>query len=874
VAFSKESLWCEEAVRMSSQEHVLGRPVCIGSLFNASTGGFLPQTIFQDPAPTGHFERYINSEVKSMVEEKDSDRFDLFGVKGALKLGVALGLVKVAGSAKYLTDRKRSGRTVRGSIAASFTSVIESISLNVSTLQGILDLDVLRNTDATHFVSSITWGGKALVTVSSSAGDSVNKCEVYGCLQSALDGLAASLHATRCVEPQDTKNLAEAQYSFNMICDGMTSSVPQTSEEAVAMLASALTKISEQNDGKGVPLTVTLEPIETATEFCGLVNPTTKRVANIQEGPVAEVLNVLDALCLLEQNLFDVSEDICGGEKQFDIISEVGELKFQELLGCVQALANRGRIKIRASLRCVLAGYDLDALDDLSDVVTAAGRSCDRLLRNLADFNNRYSAKVNVFHILATKVAGLHVVGKKQCENWSSQFAGKELYVFQYNEDTLTDEYVSYVILILQQVSYGNPKPEIVLLDSCVACPCAAAGGFSCSMPHALHHFGADASCKCHDVVAEHRRQQSVPSVQCVSGAFIRLGIRPADAVVVLVPCPSPNCPPSTRYRWTCRRCCGLDRPAEATLYYSKSAKTFCCGCGMVPTTSLTYRCPNMNHGRDFVVYGDNLSGELEQLDNRVVIVTMGASGVGKSTFINALANYFAATSFAEMATRELITLAHTVTLVDGQAYSVGTPEVAGDGLNGNCATQKPRVYSFIVNGYIVDIIDSPGIGDIRGLEQDKRNMQETLTLLTRYPHVNAFIYLLNPDEQRLSTDFQYCFNVFVSGLPCIATNNIIFVYVRARNIIYNLGNSNTSRLLGTYLNALHRKNGRKLIELTSGNQFLFENECINLLAAQRYGCAVIDSDVSDTFSKSWQHSSAAARELLEQILSLKPLRI
>jgi GTP-binding protein EngB required for normal cell division len=852
---------------MSREESVLGRPVRIGSMYNASTGNFIPQTIFLDPTHAGDILPYGNSNVKVMIEENDSDKYSLLDVKGFLMLGVALGLVNVEGSARYLTEQKKSERTVRGSIAASFISVIESVTLNGSEFQGKVDVDALRNPLATHFVSSITWGGKAIISVSSSAGDSRDRNEIKGSVQAACRRIAGCFEAAVDVgvDSQGREDQGESSYSFDLKCDCVVTSVPKTFDEAKAVLSSVSTKIFEQNDGKGVPLTVILEPISTARESCGIASTVETRIVHMNDELIEEVSSVLDQICLLRQKMDDVKWDVFSGQLS-NIVADGDEVDVRDQDASVQSFVHRSRAKIGEALTNVLDERDCDVWDDLSDALTAAGTKCRRHVADLSKFYDRCGRKARIIDSIAARVPSLHVVGKKERDDWRIRFVGKELYVFQYGDDTVIGEYLLHAILILSQTLGANPNAETVLLDTCVDCNCS---GGECRMPHGLHHFGIDGSCRCHDLVAERRQIHSTPSVQRVPGTIVREGTKPADAVPVLMPCPQSDCSCAVQHRWSCRHCCDLKRTEDPSLYYSKGANVFSCGCGSYPVASLSYRCSDIGHGPEFVTYGSNLFDQLEQQDNRIVVVIMGGTGVGKSTFINALANYLAAASLAEMAKKEVIALIHSVFQMNGRTYSIGTPDADGDGLTGMSMTQKPRAYSFLVDGYIVEIVDSPGIGDTRGHEQDKQNMHETLTFLNYYPYVNAFLFLMNPDDTRLSTAFEYCFNDFVSRLHGNAVDNIIFVYPRARDIWYNLGNSNTSRLLGVHLDALQQRNGKKLLRPTSSNQFLFENDSFKFLVAKKFGCAV-DTDAVNTFAKGWEHSSRAARNLFRQIQSLK----
>ena len=54
-------------------------------------------------------------------------------------------------------------------------------------------------------------------------------------------------------------------------------------------------------------------------------------------------------------------------------------------------------------------------------------------------------------------------------------------------------------------------------------------------------------------------------------------------------------------------------------------------------------------------------------------------------------------------------------------------------------------------------LIDTPGIGDCRGIEKDKENVENILAFLTCYDKINAVVVLLKPNNARLTVAFKFC---------------------------------------------------------------------------------------------------------------------
>ncbi|CAF5072251.1 unnamed protein product, partial [Rotaria sp. Silwood1] len=100
----------------------------------------------------------------------------------------------------------------------------------------------------------------------------------------------------------------------------------------------------------------------------------------------------------------------------------------------------------------------------------------------------------------------------------------------------------------------------------------------------------------------------------------------------------------------------------------------------------------------------------------------------------------------------------------------------------GQSCTQQCRSFVFQVGEKKLRIIEAPGIGDNRGLDQDNKNFQEILTFISQYEHLNGICILLNPNEERLTILFRFCVNELLRHLHESAKENIIFVFTNARS--------------------------------------------------------------------------------------------
>lgn len=260
-------------------------------------------------------------------------------------------------------------------------------------------------------------------------------------------------------------------------------------------------------------------------------------------------------------------------------------------------------------------------------------------------------------------------------------------------------------------------------------------------------------------------------------------------------------------------------------------------------------------------------------------ILVLGETGVGKSTFINAFLNYLIFESFdnAKEASKAYLEFALPC------SFSVNHPDPSNpygefksvriqvgpqdddteqDGNDGDSATQKTSVYPMRYRNTTYRLIDTPGIGDTRGPEQDKINMRGILDALSKYQEVHGILILLKTDQSRLTATFRFCFEELLSHIHRSAVANIAFGFTHARNSDYLPGQS-----LGP-LNRLLTKHTDVNFTLNSSTAYCFDAESFRYLAAHHQGVKVGDDRA---YRESWDKSREATLRFLDHIDSLKP---
>ena len=262
--------------------------------------------------------------------------------------------------------------------------------------------------------------------------------------------------------------------------------------------------------------------------------------------------------------------------------------------------------------------------------------------------------------------------------------------------------------------------------------------------------------------------------------------------------------------------------------------------------------------------------------DEVINILLLGETGVGKSTFINAFANYLAFSSLQEARDNQPIVLIPvSFILASGHHFeehniTFGEPDPSSNeqfNKRGQSVTQQCRSYVFDLPHHQrrrMCIIDTPGFGDTRGIEQDDRNIEHIREYITQWKYLHAVCFLLKPNESRLNIFFRSCFDQLFSLLGPGVGANVMFCFTNARSTLYAPGN--TAPLLKKMLSTV--ESGR--VELKKENAFCFDNESFRYLMAVRKEVQFSKEEESD-YEKSWITSVKESNRLMDHLQRKQP---
>jgi predicted GTPase len=257
-------------------------------------------------------------------------------------------------------------------------------------------------------------------------------------------------------------------------------------------------------------------------------------------------------------------------------------------------------------------------------------------------------------------------------------------------------------------------------------------------------------------------------------------------------------------------------------------------------------------------------------------ILVIGASGIGKSTWINGMANYMNFNSFNDARFADEITclIPMKFNFPYGKENLVNVKTTIGKSNNkqeslarGQSATQQPKVYRYVTDLYDFNLIDTPGICDTRGVEYDIENIKMIMECMSQWDVIHGVCILLKPNEARLKLSLRYCLHELLVNLHKECIPNIAVVFTNTCTTLYRPGETLT--LLHKMTEKIKEEYGSEIV-FDDKNTFCIENEAIKPLYAYHNGIE-LDECIIDDCSNSWEHTVSESYKMFEYFASLTP---
>ena len=251
-----------------------------------------------------------------------------------------------------------------------------------------------------------------------------------------------------------------------------------------------------------------------------------------------------------------------------------------------------------------------------------------------------------------------------------------------------------------------------------------------------------------------------------------------------------------------------------------------------------------------------------ESSDCDINLLLLGGTGVGKSTFINSISNYFKYRDFKSAQKGTVQVLIPVSLNLSNSKVVCGDPDKNESHDHGKSATQNVKVYLFPIKVddkvYNLRIVDSPGVGDPRGIDQDNIHIDNILAYLSTLKKLHGICFVMKANETRFTSFVEYCLKQVLTRLDKSASNNIIFITTYSKSAQYTAGETKI-HCLGPLVDNIKSKPPHVDIPLTDKNVFALDNEAFKVLLEMQEGKKFRKHEVAG-FSESWKASSKACR--------------
>ncbi|XP_063922373.1 uncharacterized protein LOC135136857 isoform X2 [Zophobas morio] len=255
--------------------------------------------------------------------------------------------------------------------------------------------------------------------------------------------------------------------------------------------------------------------------------------------------------------------------------------------------------------------------------------------------------------------------------------------------------------------------------------------------------------------------------------------------------------------------------------------------------------------------------------DNDVNLLLLGETRVGKSTLVNAISNYFNYASFKEAQKRDIDILIPMYLNVAESSRVFGTADENEVHDQGKSATQYVKVYVFPIKmdnkTFNLRLIDTPGVGDPRGMEQDNINLDNVLAYLATLKKLHGICFVLKSNQTRFTKFAEYCLKQILTRLDKSASQNIIFITTYSKTAGYTAGETK-SHCLAPLVKDIKSRPPYANIPLSDDNVFCLDNEAFEALLASQDGKRYTKREVKG-FETSWQVSSNEIQRLLRYVI-------
>ncbi|KAI1852962.1 hypothetical protein JX265_012851 [Neoarthrinium moseri] len=853
-----------------SSRPALGQVADLGAFYDARTDSFLPTNLIAGNPPPSILRSSTQKSQQAVVINGDSlpKKLAALGVDDDLAASILARLVPLSGASTYLTSTRRSEATIEGAVRFTITTEQMTLQIGSADIRPHISAHAFQNGNATHVVLGITFGAECIIGAQAPCGKDIAQSQ--GLLWPKLSKLAAycegNLVTTSMVKLKDRTSTTDADLGdeFHNLDIAIFSDVPEygsfkkiSGDTLSGFIRSFPSAIKATSGGRGVNLTYTLASLEWVSYILNINSRPRISLTHPPQGMIKSFIHLYQRWLDIGRHIQDYVDEVetCRGCNFCSTHTELSDVQDQ----LEKALAKKSALRIEFARILLGIRSSTSTAEELRSFVAQSysGALTPKSISNLLT-----QAKDKLYFRRQLLTSGGQYLDFDRAKEAIS--VGSNIYILYFNVDTKKDEDSWNTNReIITRLLNRNSGDYLVAVAECSA--------QELSLLKSRITFYRSGG-----VITFDMREGMDLVDQCFAQYDTKLldtskCNMPQGRKPLRLPCPHTTCDKTQVCDWTCYSC-------RMPLEYCD--KYMYCECGRVKASDFTWQCNSPDHGKEFVKHrAPALTTSLRSLDSYKErnILVLGETGVGKSTFINAFHNYMQFGSLDDALGHNelkfLIPSSFSMQYIDRSRHSNGSfiqcdvkvddNESEKDGSRGDSATQKATPYRMRFGDLLIRLIDTPGVGDVRGIEADQKNLASILGTISQYEAIHGIIILLKPNSSRLSLMFRFCVKELLTNLHKDAAKNIVWGFTNTRQSNYMPGDSYKP------LERLISKHKPLGLELSPETVFCFDSESFRCLAAKKQ--AGIDMDNLDDFRLSWKRSVQEVDRLMNHVSDLEP---
>lgn len=842
----------------------------MGTFYNARNDSFLAENLLQPSLPlsaintTDVYRTIMSSDDQNTYQK----RFEMMGIGSTLSASILAGMVNCRGSSRYLEETIED-KSSQMAFYHTLTTRRDQVNCQFPGIQDFLATRAIHDSRVTHIVTEIEWGARSVVSAKMQLASAMQTGSAKDQFRVDCAVFASAIETLQSTSADTTGSLLKAKIQSRLdvtlhsdMLDGDDGILLEDLQEAYEYLQLMPLHVKDENGGKGWPVMYYLLPVEIIPYLLHVQVPGFKPT-------VFPASDCLDSFV----KLFDQYQ-ACRGildSCQSEILANKEYLPsdLQEAVANRRHNLSTAQRRLKSDFYHVLESIRNGSSDPakLWDLLSQSQKG-ELSPQNLIDVG---MSGLETARIVKTMVDhGAIYIGHNNLDLADAlhDTPHDEAYILYFSPASTNDEsWKANYDIMLEILQTRGPKTLVAVVD------CNA----TTRMLDKVHIKHVQGGQEISDDVLEDRifmaeRCFAACDTKTVETENIQ---PPIQRRHVTIPCPGKKCSVAKIQEWLCPRC-------RAPIEYGYSDQFIYCGCGRSLYRNYEFKCSNSNHGQRYVPYEPGhllkLLNGLNQ-SNYLNILILGETGVGKSTFINAMVNYLEFETLDEAIDTEklnyVIPCSFSTQIMDREnpnqpivekRVQIGSRDDEKDGSKGDSATQKTTVYPVTFQSgdstLTVRLIDTPGIGDSRGVDYDQQNMADILSTISGYDTIHGILILLKSNNARLTITFRYCIKELLIHLHHNAAANMAFGFTNTRISNYTPGDTYAplKRLLDE-----HPDVGLKLETPTT---YCFDSESFRYLAAFK-------SDVTmpnkQDFDRSWSQSRDETIRLIRHFQEIPP---